>query len=196
MPPEQHTKTTYRTLAPEEMIPALFNHFERHQEVTHCWRKDGGEWVLKDIAFTEEWGPAEYEELCGHLQNTLSTSGAVLGAFQGSALVGFGSVENKPMGSAPPDGVGQYLQLSSLHVSNGLRGGGIGAELFRRLAAQAAALGAQKLYISAHSSRETQAFYARMGCVEALEYDAALVALEPCDCQLEYTIPRETRDGG
>lgn len=46
-------------------------------------------------------------------------------------------------------------------------------------------LGAQALYISAHSSVESQAFYKAMGCVEAKEYQAFHVEKEPCDCQLE-----------
>lgn len=48
--------------------------------------------------------------------------------------------------------------------------------------------GAKKLYISAHSSEETQAFYKALGCVEAKEYNSKLVAEEPCDCQLEYSL--------
>lgn len=188
MPPEKQFDIEYRTLAPDGIVPALFNGFERRQEVTHCWRKDAasGQWTLKDIAFTEDWDEANFEELCGQLRGTLAAGGSVIGAFGlGGALAGFGSVENAPLG-----GKGQYLQLSQLHVTRGLRGRGIGAELFRRLAARAAALGAQKLYISAHSSRETRAFYARMGCVEAQEYDPRLTALEPCDCQLEYVLPQ------
>lgn len=75
-----------------------------------------------------------------------------------------------------------------LHVSADVRGNDIGRALFIRACGEARALGAQKLYISAHSSEETIAFYRRMGCTEAQEYDAALVALEPCDCQMEFTL--------
>ena len=46
-------------------------------------------------------------------------------------------------------------------------------------------LGAEALYISAHSAVESQAFYKAMGCVEAAEYDPHHTAKEPCDCQLE-----------
>ena len=38
------------------------------------------------------------------------------------------------------------------------------------------------------SSEETQAFYHALGCVEAEEYNEALYAAEPCDCQLEYVL--------
>lgn len=49
-------------------------------------------------------------------------------------------------------------------------------------------MGAKKLYKSAHSSQETQAFYQAIGCVEAVEYNESLIAAEPYDCQLEYIL--------
>ncbi len=45
--------------------------------------------------------------------------------------------------------------------------------------------GGKKLYISAHSAVETQAFYQMMGCVDAEEYDPHHVEAEPFDRQLE-----------
>ena len=45
--------------------------------------------------------------------------------------------------------------------------------------------GAKKLYISAHSAVESQAFYKSMGCVEAKVYNQKHVEDEPYDCQLE-----------
>ena len=56
----------------------------------------------------------------------------------------------------------------------------------KRRRRRAAGGGRKPLYISAHSSVESQAFYkAPMGCVEAREYQAFHVEKEPCDCQLE-----------
>ena len=80
---------------------------------------------------------------------------------------------------------GQYLDLSSIHVSQDARRRGIGRTLFQAALAFARDRGAEKLYISAHSAVESQAFYRAMGCVEAEEYDAGHVAREPFDCQLE-----------
>ena len=45
--------------------------------------------------------------------------------------------------------------------------------------------GAKKLYISAHSAVESQAFYKSMGCVEAEVYNQKHVEDEPYDCQLD-----------
>ncbi len=65
---------------------------------------------------------------------------------------------------------------------------GIGKKLFSLVCKKTKEMNAQKLYISAHSSEESQAFYNAMGCVEAMEYNEKLVTEEPCDCQLEYSV--------
>ena len=174
---------TYRQLALPELQPDLFRQFSRRQVVTKCWRKIAGEWVVRDVPFIDDWNAAEYAELRRCLINTVSTGGVVYGAFLGGALKGFCSVEPGPLGSA-----GQYLDLSSIHVSEDCRGRGMGRALFKLASDWARAHGAGKLYISAHSSVESQAFYRAMGCVEAAEYNQAHVAQEPCDCQLECAL--------
>jgi ribosomal protein S18 acetylase RimI-like enzyme len=173
----------YRELKKNEIDITLFKSFNRYQEVKKCWRKENGEWVLKDISFTEQWSSTEYEYLITCLQNTVNTGGAVIGAFENNELVGFASVESKLLGSQ-----GEYVQLSCIHTSYENRGLGIGKKLFCLISKKAKELGAQKLYISSHSSEESHAFYKSMGCVEALEYNAKLIAEEPWDCQLEYIL--------
>lgn len=78
--------------------------------------------------------------------------------------------------------------LTSLHVSAALRGQGVGRQLFQLAAGWARTKKAKKLYISAHSAVETQAFYKAMGCREAAEYNPAHVEREPADCQLEFEL--------
>ena len=82
----------------------------------------------------------------------------------------------------------RYLDLSSIHVSQDMRGRGIGAELFLAAKAWARNKGAGRLYISAHSAVETQAFYKKMGCAEAEVYNQEHVSREPYDCQLECSL--------
>lgn len=82
----------------------------------------------------------------------------------------------------------KYLDLSSIHVSEDMRGQGIGAALFAAAKQWAKEHGAKKLYISAHSAVESQAFYRKMGCVEAELYHPGHVAKEPFDCQLECEV--------
>ena len=53
---------------------------------------------------------------------------------------------------------------------------------------EARRLGADKLYISAHSSKESQAAYRALGCSFAEEINEELAAAEPFDVQLEYRL--------
>lgn len=176
-------KIIYQEINIDTINLDLFSNFNRYQEVKKCWRKEDGQWVIKDIAFIEQWGSNEFSYLVKCLTNTINTGGCVFGAFIDHKLVGFASIENKFFGSHK-----EYLQLSSIHTSYESRGLGIGKKLFYLICQKAIKLGAKKLYISAHSSQESQAFYKSVGCVEATEYNAKLVQEEPCDCQLEYNL--------
>lgn len=171
---------SYEYLTEARITRELFQAFIRRQEVTQCWRKEDGKWILKDISFVDDWGEKEYEFLVKCLKHTVNTKGMVCGAFENGKLAGFVSVESKKFGSR-----NQYVQLSCIHVSQQCRGMGIGKQLFHLACSAGRASGARKLYISAHSAKETQAFYHAMGCVEAQEYDKELSEAEPCDCQLE-----------
>lgn len=170
----------YRKLDINEIELPLFHSFQRRQVVTDCWRKEDGKWVVKSAPFIDDWGEKEYEILVSCLKNTVATGGLVYGAFADGELKGFVSVEGTPMGSEL-----QYMDLSSIHVSEDMRGQGIGRELFSAARRFAREKKAKKLYISAHSAVESQAFYKAMGCVEAEEYNAEHVEKEPYDCQLE-----------
>lgn len=178
-----YKELTYRELKYEELSIELFSDFNRHQEVTKCWRNENGEWVIKDIPFIDDWSEEEYTILIKYLKNTIETKGVVYGAFLDNKLKGFASVEYGFI-----DKNNQYFDLSSLHVSEDMRGHGIGKTLFEMVAKWAKISGAKKLYISAHSAIETQAFYKAIGCIEALEYNKKHVENEPCDCQLEYVL--------
>ncbi len=172
-----------RPLNLEEISIRLFRSFCRRQEVTQCWRKENGAWQVRDVAFVDDWDAQDYAFLVQCLRRTVQTGGVVFGAFLDGALKGFASVESAPLGTA-----GQYRDLTSLHVSQELRGRGIGRQLFQQAAGWARTQGGKKLYISAHSAVETQAFYRAMGCVEAEEPQAIHYEKEPCDCQLEYRL--------
>ena len=82
----------------------------------------------------------------------------------------------------------EYMDLTNIHVSEDMRRREIGKELFEEAVFWAKKQGAEKLYISAHSAVESQAFYKAMGCVEAKQYQQKHVEEEPFDCQLEYSL--------
>ena len=48
--------------------------------------------------------------------------------------------------------------------------------------------GSEKLYISANSSKESQAAYRALGCVHALEIIPWIADKEPCDAQMKYAL--------
>jgi len=171
----------YRQLKYEEINRHLFDSFIRHQKVRECWRKVDGKWIIKEIPFIDDWNEEDYAVLIKCLKNTLKTDGVVFGAFENHLLKGFVSVEGKKFGANL-----EYLDLSSIHISEDMRRHGIGRQLFAMAAEWAREKQAKKLYISAHSAVESQAFYKAMGCIEAEEYNKEHVEQEPYDCQLEY----------
>ena len=173
----------YRELRENELNRELFRHFIRHQRVTDCYRKENGTWVVKSAPFIDDWSEEDYCTLVSCLKNTVLTGGFVYAAFCNDALKGFVSVE-----AGLFSGDQRYLDLSSIHVSEDMRGLGIGKALFLSAKEWARKKGAGKLYISAHSAVESQAFYKAMGCVEAQVYAKKHVETEPFDCQLECAL--------
>lgn len=172
--------TEYREIKREELTQELFCSFERRQEVRDCYRREDGKWVIKAAPFIDQWSREDYRFLVECLKGTLEGKGQVFGFFSDGALKGFVSVEGKAIGSR-----GQYRDLTSLHVSQDMRGHGSGRKLFSMAAAWAGEQGAEKLYISSHSAVETQAFYESMGCVDAEECMKEHTEREPYDRQLE-----------
>ena len=46
----------YRMLNAEEVNREIFKDFIRYQNVTKCWRKENGKWIIKDAPFINQWG--------------------------------------------------------------------------------------------------------------------------------------------
>ena len=166
-----------------DINPHLFKHFVRHQIVTKCWRKIDNDWVIQNIPFVDDWSVKDYARILNRLQQICVANGVVIGAFENQQLKGLVAVKPDLFGAAR-----EYLDLTDLYVSEEARGQGIGRNLFELAKEWAKEHGAKKLYLSTHSSVESQAFYRAMGCVEAKEYDPEHTRLEPCDCQLECEV--------
>lgn len=173
----------YRGLDEHEISRALFAHFIRHQTVGKCWRRDGEQWVIRDDPFVDDWSEADYGELIDHLKQVSCSGGFVLAGFLAGRLKGFVSVDSQWLGNDR-----EYLDLTNLHVSEDVRRQGIGKALFLAAADWARARGAKKLYLSAHSAVESQAFYRDMGCTDAQWICEEHAAAEPFDCQMEYKL--------
>ena len=173
----------YKELTIGDVDISMFACFDRTQNVTKGCRKIEGEWVIQDIAFVDNWSDEEYRQGVAYLRNLIQSKGYVVGAFYDGKLKGFASVEPVIFGTDA-----KYMVLSNIHISQDMRRQGIGKELFALAKMWAKERGAEKLYISAHSAVESQAFYQSMGCVEAVEYHKELAEREPCDCQLECVL--------
>lgn len=92
---------TYRNIISEEISRSLFGHFIRRQEVVKCWRREGGEWVIRDDPFIDDWSEEDYAFLVTCLKNTVQTGGFVYGAFLDGELKGFVSAEPGLFGGEP-----------------------------------------------------------------------------------------------
>ena len=170
----------YKKLNKEDVTLALFAGFERRQVVTKCWRQEEDGWKIREEPFVDDWNAENYAFLVQCLQDTAENGGLVLGAMEDGRLIGLAAAAPGKIGSR-----GQYVDLASLHVTAGRRGGGIGRQLFSRVGEWAREQGAEALYISAHSSVESQAFYRAMGCRLAQEVQSFHVQEEPFDVQME-----------
>ena len=157
--------------------------FVRHQVVSECWRNVDGEWKLLPIAFTEDWGLDKCRKEAADIFQRADRDLISFVAFQNAKVIGFITVNTRAMCSRK-----QYFQLESFQVSEPYRGQGIGKALFSKACAAAKEMGAQKLYISAHSSKESQAAYSALGCVHAQEIIPCIADVEPYDVQMEYAL--------
>lgn len=173
----------YKNLCMHDINRSLFDNFIRRQIVTKCWRLEDGEWMIKDDPFVDDWSEDDYLTLTVQLRTLLAHNGFVYGAFYQDQLKGFVSAAPEWFGKGK-----EYLDLTNIYVSEDMRRQNIGKTLFLAAAEWARQKGAKKIYISAHSAVESQAFYRMMGCVEAETYNRKHVVAEPYDCQLEYKL--------
>lgn len=174
---------TYEKLTKDNFNEYSLDDFVRHQEVTECWRNVDGEWKLLPIAFTEEWDLETCRCAAKDIFVNLAGNLAGYAALDNGKVVGYITVGTDFFGSR-----NQYVQLVEFQVSEAYRGRKIGKKLFELACEQARSLEAEKLYISAHSSKESQAAYRALGCVHAEEINERLASEEPCDVQMEYVL--------
>jgi N-acetylglutamate synthase-like GNAT family acetyltransferase len=162
---------------------SILDHYDRYQEVKKCYRKEGGNWIIKDIEFIENWDKNKKDEIVKDFLETINDGGYVFSAFDNEKLIGFAVLYNNVFGSRK-----QYIQLDSMQVSYGYRHKGIGKKLFELCIKKSKEKGIEKIYISANSSEETQKFYLSVGCIDAEEIDKELFEKEPYDRHMEYII--------
>lgn len=175
---------TYLFLMENNFNEDSLDDFMRHQEVKECWRKNcDNEYSLVPNEYVEDWDLNKRKEVARGILNRIAGKGFAYGAFSEGKVVGYILVSNEFFESSH-----QYIELLMYHVSEPYRGRGIGKELFKLACVTAKEIGAKKLYISAHSSKESQAAYRKLGCIEAVEINQAIAENEPFDVQMEFAL--------
>jgi len=174
-----------RELRLKDLFPDLLLHFNRYQDVKRCLRNENGKWILKDVSFVEQWDETLKREIVtDDFTSCLNSGGVVWGVYnERNELIAFASLSSNFFGSES-----QYLQLMQLHTSYEYRNKGVGKDLFQMCVEKARDMGAKKLYISTHSSEESQLFYEKIGCVDAQEINSKLAEHEPYDRQMEFVL--------
>lgn len=157
--------------------------FTRRQKVTYVWRYIDGEWREVYNPFEENWSREECREIACDIAKHMNVDQTAFAAFDGGRVIGFITVSHSFFGESA-----RYSEIVCFQVSESYRGRGIGRKLFGLAADEALRLGADKLYISSHSSVETQAAYSALGCVHAAELNRELMLEEPFDVQLEFDL--------
>ena len=175
--------TDIRQLRHQDLSAELFTAFNRHQEITQCWKRAENLWKLEPHNDTRDWNETQRYYLLLDLHKTIGMGGNVSGLFEGERLIGFFSVESFRFGMQQ-----DYVQLSHFHISSESRRQGYGRMLFGHACRAARDFGAKKLYISSLCSPHTITFYSRMGCVEAEEYNQLIASREPGSIQLEFDL--------
>lgn len=122
---------------------------------------DGEHTVAQQIAFCR-----------GHL----AAGAAMIGAFDGDALVGIGLIT--------PEVRPGLAQLAFLHVSARYRRKGIASSIAQRLLDAARQSGADRVYVSATPTQSAVRFYQSLGFTLAAEPLPELYALEPEDIHM------------
>lgn len=177
---QRNNEVIFKLMCISDLNLNLLRRFNRDQATHEVWFKEENKYIVKPDYFYETWDTLKKAHVVTDLKNCILFGGFVYGAFRNGQLVGFANVEGERFGS-----YNQYLELSYIHVSNENRNYGIGKKLFKLCCEKAKAEGAEKLYIAAHPSVETQHFYHSVGCNLAEEINQESYEKEPLDIQLE-----------
>ena len=171
-----------RTLLRDEI--GLIWTIDRSEVHHHIYRVVEGQLILEPAYFAVPgWDQRTIPKEMLRLQDCFDRGGIFRGEFESDALVGVSVLDTTPVASAR-----DHLQLVYLYVSRPVRGRGIGSKLLADAADAARGLGAKALYISATPTENTVNFYLRRGSALLDEPDPDLLASEPNDIHLTYTL--------
>lgn len=177
----------------------LITHELQRDEIVQIWQIDRRE-VIEKVYYLENgalilkpehydmqgWPPGEAERYTPLLYECFDRGGWFCGAFEDGTLIGIAILDSKFIGKRH-----DQLQLMFLHVSREYRKQGLGKRLFEMASTKAREWGARQMYISATPSESTVNFYVQLGAVVTGEPNPELLALEPEDIHLVYSMDKE-----
>ena len=160
-------------LSAENFKQDSLDNYPRKQDVKKVYRKLGGEYILEDCVYTEDWNMEKRRSVAKDISGDDYVTYL---AIENDEVVGFIGLKKELIES--------YMILDMVQVSAACRGQGIGKKLFDSGKEEARKAGAEALYISACSSEETIAFYKAMGAELADCPIKEIAEKEPYDLQM------------
>ena len=155
--------------------------FVRRRTVTECWRKTDNDREPVPNVHEENRSQAQCRKIAEEVVDHINLDRTGFGAFDGERVIGFATVSRRVFGTAAG-----YVQPVCFQIPEEYRRQGVGRKLFLMACDEARRPGADRMYISAHSSKESQAAYRAPGCTPAEEVNEELAAAEPFDVQMGY----------
>ena len=177
-----------RRVLPEELTEVFLSGFRHRQIIREIWVREGDGYVLSPTDLIREWSDEKRRWIPLWLREQAEAGGAVFAAFSDSLPVGFASLDG-----CLSEGEIRYANLTMLFVDDRVQRLGIGSRLFRAVCVRASEMGADRLFISAVPSRETVAFYFKMGCRDAQIVPPGFVDTEK-DRFMELVLPGFKRE--
>lgn len=163
----------FELLSEKNFNETSLDSYVRRQDVKKVYRKAGGEYILVDLPYIEDW---TFEQKRRIAKNIRSKEYISYVAIDEGKVMGFIGLKKQL--------INEYMILDMMHVSAECRGMGIGRKLFELGKKEAKNAGARALYISACSSEETIEFYRAMGA-ELIDNTIKEIADdEPYDLQM------------
>jgi ribosomal protein S18 acetylase RimI-like enzyme len=147
--------------------------YNRKQDVNMVYRRIGGDFTLVECKYTEDWDLNKKRSVAKQISRDDYITYIAL---DNDKVVGFISLLKQLNGP--------YMILDMMQVSSECRGQGIGRRLFQAGKDEARKNGAEALYISACSSKETIAFYRAMGSDLTSDPIKEIAEEEPFDLQM------------
>ena len=181
--PRGKSMLNYRELTAEEA--ELIKQIDATHFIKNVWRMndDSKKYELTEINWTDYELPNGLDWHLNRFQEIFLSGGKAFGCFEENKLVGYVTLNAEIFGMHE-----KYVLLDQLFVSKDYRSRGIGKELITLCKKQAAAFGAEKIFLCAGSAENTIAFYKKIGCQHATEINQELYEEDPRDIQLELEV--------